>query len=330
MAVAVFITTNVLGQAEPWATMNDATTIGENDSVVSGASMMYFVMPDPVLSGGFVTTYDSSATNAAQNILTTFDWTLTSNVTGNATLTQSEPQTADVKPYVVVTFGGTGGTGTIAVAETQGACADLTPTTITCVVIDAPSFTVGSGYTGTAVDLCDGDQQTISITTIADDNIAGVSSYKIMFDVNVETQESDGTHSRWVRRETDTVLNVNLNASGAGGYDLYNITFTAEGLAGNDSITVYSWDFGTGGGLSLPGNANGINNHISRKSDFFSLDPQNVNDGVTTDKVIADETSEHTWYAATDGGINGVLYVYKVYLVPNTGEIYFIPNNWDL
>ena len=141
--------------------------------------------------------------------------------------------------------------------------------------------------------------------------------------------DSDGTTQLEVMyNHTDSVIQVGTDATSAIPI-MENKTFYAgeydkgDGEGSLDRITEYTLTF------------TGFNHHISRKGNFLDLSDNVAGDGKTlpdlsaseydgTDGYADDDEELYTWY----GG--GETVTVTIYPAPNTGEIHFVPNDFEL
>ena len=308
--VAVFAFSATFAQNVPYAEMTQSSALGEIDSVTVNTKMMYYVEPDPILNN-LSAAYDTTATRAAQGVNSSFAFTWSAGGVG----TIQTPTVDASAPFRMIRFDAGTGTGTLEVVETSagGGCADATPTTQGIEVIAEPTFTVGAP----AVDeICHdvgaaGYDVTLSSITVA----AEGGQAHIMGDITVDTDtDADGTFETNVlgRTKNDTIYKLS-DPVGATEPSL-NIATVYMGAQGGN-ITRYRFDFGNT--VDATDN-NGINDYISRKSDYF----ENALGAAPAD-------TDFQFYASADGAQADRIIDIIVYPAPETQDIYFIPNDFN-
>jgi len=305
--VLIFAIISINAQENAPFTQMTATQAGAitPDSVTTGAFLPYYVEPDPVINN-MTSAYDSNSTNAAQGINSTFNWYSTGNVTLQAPLGGGG---ADA-PFRYARFGGSGTTGTIYVEEVSpGSCTGVQVTN-NYEIIAAPDFTVGDGTD--SIEMC-ASAGTYNLTMATMDIDANTTNnyVRLRFDYSVDTLDSDAqTILGNVRSANDTI--VSIANPGASQTDV-NILTGYPISAANGYITKYTFAFDNTLDAT---NQNGINDYISRKSDFL---------GLPTKAGTAD--SEYTFYAPSASASDVIIWM--VYPTPTTGNIYYIPNSFD-
>jgi hypothetical protein len=322
IAILTILSGNLFGQENAsWIDMTaDQNT---TDSVVVNATLPYYVEPDEVINN-LSGQYDPTTDMTTQGINSTFSWTQ-EDATGES-ITFNDPSTADGEnsPYQTVTFPGTSVDGIqIGVREVgpgAGGCQGSLQT-VNVNVISEPSFTVNDGSKD--LEICAGATDNIQIVSIAGDQIDGTSNYKFLVDISKEMEESDGSWtSVGTYPHTDSVINV-TTADGSNINVLEGYTFTCANDGTDDRVTEYTFDF-----------SKGLNHHISRKSDYINFNttgafgsddrgkerPSNVDE--------ATEASLYSWYTPSGGSGNTI--TVTVYPTPNTGNIHYVPNDFDL
>jgi hypothetical protein len=190
------------------------------DSVTIGATMDYFVMPDPNVNPGY-----DYLTNPLTNLLSTFNWAAT---TGSTSIT---PHTSGVTPipnYVAILWSNTTGNYNVVVTETSSAgCAAAAPTSIPVTLINKPT----AQFTSTSASVCSSNPATVSYN----------------FPFTLTTDVADGfirVHLNIVNTTTSTTLfnsDVDLNKISATSYtfsafDNYGV-ITATITQVNDRIS---------------------------------------------------------------------------------------------
>jgi hypothetical protein len=269
------------------------------DSVTIGSTTPYYVEPDAyyhpnyagtgALTAGFVWNWASAPAGP------------TLNVTNN---------------YVEVTWPATGLFNITVNEEAPAAYGGCTSadTNMWVRVIAEPTVTYTADNPGTIigadVEVCEGDGR---LTDVVQAALAGVNSYQLEWTLQITTLQAD--HST-----INNYWDIDKNVLGAAGYAVerdgaagtqdasittttYNLAKPTDGLftaivdGGNKAATVYTYTI------------NGVNDKISRKSDYLSN---------TT--AAADSWS---WYDTTAETIT-----ITVNPAPETGPIYHIPNDW--
>ena len=289
-------------------------TTGE-DSAIVGTQIPYYIDPDPVinnLSGN----YDTTSLNANQGIFTSFNWSVTggSHAAGDFTLNYPAPSD-DTSAYVVVTMPTSptagGDADTLEVYEYNPSAASCPGPTrqVPIRIFDEPSFDVSANDQVDTIEVCDGSNITLTLNNVADNGINKGGNVKFLMDTSVTTVNAGdySTDVSTVNTATDIVISrLESAALTDGNYNFFTRTLTAVDGHGDASpdITKYTYTF------------KGMNDHISRKSDFYHIpDLTNVND------------TDFTFYGPS-GNDDAVVYV--VFPTPQTGEIYYVPNDYDL
>jgi hypothetical protein len=309
-AIAVFAFSAAFAQNVPYAEMTQSSALGETDSVTVNTKMMYYVEPDPILNN-LSAAYDTTATRGAQGVNSTFGFSWNAGGVG----TILTPTVDADAPFRMVRFQGTPGTGTLEVVETSSGagCADATPTTQDIEVIAAPVLTIG----GPGIDeICHsvgaaGYGITVSTITVAPEG----GFAHVMGDITVDTDtDADGTFETNIaaRTKNDTIFKLH-DPVGAGEPSTTLATVYMGTQGGN--ITRYRFDFGAT--VDATDN-NGINDYISRKSDYF----ENALGAAPAD-------TDFQFYAATDAADADKIIDIVVYPTPSTQDIYFIPNDFN-
>ncbi|MGM0377867.1 MAG: hypothetical protein ACQEQ0_13940, partial [Bacteroidota bacterium] len=184
--------------------------------------------------------------------------------------------------------------------------------------------------TDTLYEVCASDLsggQDVLIQSITDNGVQGSGvggNYKFRLDLDVYTVDAANAYSNGtgteVRTETDTIVEVGLS-----GLDYSNPITLIPGYdmdAVGGEITRYRFDFGS----TIDGaNANGITDPIQRKSQYLNTNPN-------PDQDPTSSTYAQGWdYLADDDGDNeGSMVTFIVYPTPETGNIHYVPNDFDL
>jgi len=310
-ALTFLISAISFGQSVPFSDMT-ATQDGTgavDDSVTIGKPMLYFVEPDPVLNS-LSGTYDTSATNSTQGINSTFDWTFTEG-TGTGTMyTPSNGSGADA-PFRKVIYN-TAGEFDLEVQEISAGngCPGNT-VKLDIEAIDSSNIVVSNAGDAHSIDVCEtAGAQSISLSEI--NTSVGSGQLHFRLDISVDSLEADGsTQAGNIRTELDTIAKLPYSNAGTDvelfQYDVYAV---------DGRITRYTFAFDN----SIDGtNQNGVNDYISRKSDYFTNELHSV----------ATVSDEDFYFHAADAGDSKTI-TYTVYPTPQTGDIYYVPNDYDL
>ena len=293
----------------PWTQMEEEPTTV--DTVTAGVPIPYFVMPDPVLNDQFNANYDTSLTKAAQNIESSWNWFIGTSAAGGSSITKEGGGGEADGPYVEVTWAVNGGAeDTIYTSEVSGppANCDGDSNFVRTVVLAAPDMSVRDNAATDTVYYCDGiGTLGVTLDNIVDNGVAG-GNMNIRFDMQVDSLQSDlaGVLGN-VSSKNDSIVQIAQTS----GNDITFLNVDFQAVNGNITEYVFAFD------NSLDAtNQNGINDHISRKSDFLSL----------TDKTGL-TSSEYTYYAPTSTESDVI--VVRVFPAPSTGSIYYIPNDFN-
>ncbi len=307
-AAAIFLAGNIFAQNVPYTEMTG--TSATVDSVTVGALMQYYVQPDPALNDPGVTAYDTAwnqATAVTNGYNSTWTWSWFGG-SGGSIVTSA----AWDAPYATIRITGTAGTlYTLEVYETQGSCNDGTPTQLSIRPVTAPTFTVNDvGHH----DICNNigiAGVDISISSFTE--TVGGGTLNLLADIDCYTDDGSLNFATAVpaRTSADTVIKV-AETSGTRTQILTGYYMSAQGGA----LTRYRINLGSS---ITSGSDNGVNDVISRKSDFFEND---------LDGVVPDDVTDFTFYAATDAVSANSIIEYWVYPEPQTGTIYYIPNDF--
>lgn len=328
VVLVLFVCASFAQTNETWL---DMTGTGGTDSVTVNTTLPYYVEPDPILNG-ISGQYDPGSDNATNNVNSIFNW----SVTGGASFNDPAASGADA-PYNTVTFTGTGAVTIEVFEESSAGCVDPTPSAQTVEVIPAPSITVDDGTLD--LDICEGPDH-VTIASLGADGIGGESNYEFLLDIDKRLYEGDGVTeisdgSSPVYTHIDTIIQVDT-VDGSNIVLLRNYPFTCgtDG-SGDKRITEYRFDFGSTVDATL---ANGVTNHISRKSDYLNLattgDPSTDNQA----KTLPDHTTygsysgidNYTWYFTSGGDADADMITVTVYPTPDTEPIQYVPRDFDL
>lgn len=357
IAVLAFMSGNVFGQST--LELSDGTTPGTDlseapgdgsvvDHVTEGYRVPYDVTPDDVLNSSFSEPYVIGTQDQSFNSGWNWDFN-TNNTVGdgaaNATIYNGgydDDNSAEYgynHPYVEVEWtrsgGATAGSGEQAYIEVQetsqsGSC-NGSWNWLSVQVYAAPEFTFTDGSNGgtdqeTAdasgvIELCDGGggiTRDILIANIPDNGIpiaAGETfengNFKFRLDKDVAILDGGGGVVSTEGTSIDSIATVSMEFGNGivlhSGHDLGTLTDGGEA-----QITRYRFDFGTTiDGLTSTNN--GITDPVQRKSQYLT----------NPDATDAD------WdYIANTGG-NADMLTIITYPAPETGNIHYVPNNFD-
>lgn len=305
----LLVSIGVKAQAPPKAQML-ISGVGSTDTVINGCRMPYFVMPDAILNDQFNTVYDTNITKAAQDLNSSWTWFVGASKAAGSNVVKEGKRSENDGPYAEVIWATKAGFGTDTLyASEVSATGCIGDTTIQkVVVIPVPGFTVRS-VAGPAINLCEGvAPQNITVDAIANNGTAG-GTLNFNLDYRVRRLNSDLTVNSTLKTVTDTIITIN-RTTGANVTVLPNWNFAP--ISGNITEFTFAWDNSIEGGA----NDNGINDKISRKSDFMGLADQT---GATD--------SQYRHYGPTAAGADVI--VYRIFPAPNTGSIYYVPNNFN-
>jgi len=305
-----------------WFVRMHETSANNNDfdSVTAGRIIMYYVEPDGVLNDAFVgnAIYDTSFTNAANGLQSTWNWRLGVSSVGD-TKTQF-PVATQNGPSVKYVFNAPDVDTVFVYEQSKSGCIGDTSFQIVK-VFAAPSFNVSSNPVTDTIYLCQQgatvNNQTIDLSGITDNNVYGgvgtTNNHKFRFDYIVRNLDADYSIAGNVDVRPDTIVDLVYDFAGTA------TLFTQPVPVRNAKITEYEFAFtpAAGGGYKT-GAVNGISDHVSRKSDFFYL----------ADETGATE-SQYTYYPALGATDKENTIVVRVLPAPVTGPIYFIPNNFN-
>ena len=317
------------------------------DHVTEGYTVPYFVKPDPVLNS-FTEPYDISD-DSDQGFSSEWVWDFNTNNTegtGSATAAITVGGSSNNHPYAEVEWtrsaGATEGQGETAFIEVQ----EQSQSGLSCAgdwkwlevqVYAEPEFTFINGADGgiqdtdgsnqqpggTTIELCDdgsGVTKDILIASIIDNGIPDEAgdvfengNFKFRLDRDVYIVDESGAEETMVSETIDEIVTLGLNFGNGvvlfGGEDLSAIDNSGDG---SRQITRYRFDFGS---TISAANANGITDPVQRKSQYLT------NSG-------GDDTA---WdYIANTNEGNPDMLTVITYPAPNTGNIHYVPNNFDL
>jgi hypothetical protein len=294
----------------------DSTYAGTTyiDTITVEDTVPYFVMPDAVLNDQFAGEYDFNSNNAANNLESSWNW-WTNSGNASGTLVDSLLQYAageNTGPFVHLHTVSTG-EDTIYVQEVSSTGCNGDTTKLTVVVVDKPAFTVSQDgvVDSDTIRICESaaGSQAIVLNSIADNEVTG-GNMKFRLDISIDSLNSDQSVDGNVRTANDTVVTI----AQTNGNNITLMNYNIDIVDGQ--ITQYTFDFGSG--LGLGSYDGGINDHISRKSDFLQL----------TNKLSPGD-NEFDFYAPTTAGGFDPSIVYIVFPEPNTGPLYYIPNDFN-
>ena len=323
IALFASMSVNVIGQdaTVPFSDMT-ATQDDGTDYVTVNTEMMYFVVPDPVLNNT-AEPYDTSETRVINGVNSTFTFEWGGTGTGDANF--YVPQADADAPYRVIHFVQEGSLVLNAIETGPGGttgCPGST-TSLNIEVIAEPSFTVGDGDDVVqTIEICDSDGAAGYDLTIDNISVAytGTGNVNILGDISVDTDnDADGTFENNIaaRTKNDTLYQIDNNAGSPSTTIATGIWMGAQDGDGdtNPNVTRYRYDFG---GTVEGTNNNGINDPISRKSDYFE-------NALSQEASI--EPGDFQFYAASDANANDMIIDIIVYPTPSTGDIYYVPND---
>mgnify|MGYP006294709243 CR=1 FL=1 len=334
--VAVLTVTAAFSQTYPGNLINSGAVTTPVDSVTEGQPIPYYVEPDPVLNPGYTGTYPGGSGSLSQT--EEWNWWLgTEGTVGGAFNASQGTAGGDADqdgPYIEATWNDpNAGVGapvedTIFVQENNsniGSCGGDT-SFLRALVFDAPAFTpIDNGdadpTTDAFIELCGSQQYNINLSSIADNHVT-TGNLKIRLDSitvdNVSASAPQGGSTGNIRADEDTVVIwAGTPVDGAGGAETGQTLLTNYDIdVKNNAVTRYRFVF------AEDGNSNGtltdgISDQISRKSDYLAVGGSDP----------ADE-QQWTYYAATDAGA-GTTKDIVVYPKPNTGNIYYVPHDFD-
>ena len=321
IAITFLVSTISFGQSIPTDLAED-TDSSATDHVTAGYSVPYYVTPDPTLNSSYSAPYEIGVDD--QGFSSTWEWQVTGTATAN---TINQGGSADDHPYVEVEWGTPGSNGEQAFIETReigpsGSCNGEWKG-LEVNVYNPPQFdftNAGSGTpTDTLYEVCASNVsggQDVQVQDINDNGIPASGNYKFRLDLDVYTVDAANAHSTGsgteVRTETDTIVEVGVGS----GVETSNPAtiipnYSMNAVGGN--ITRYRFDFGS----TIDGaNANGITDPIQRKS--YYLQNPNAND------------TDWDYLADSNNDTEGSMVTFIVYPAPETGNIHYVPNDFDL
>jgi hypothetical protein len=330
IAILAFLSTNVLGQPTYPSGLEMGQT-GDVDSVTAGVNIPYYVAPDPVLNPDYSSPYPDNSADLSQ----TEEWNWWTGVTGvgGSTVNQGtaggDPDNDG--PYIEVSWSSPSGNApasdSIYVTERNSdvGC-DGDTSALEVLVFNQPAFTPVDADND-LIELCGTQTYTVTLAEIVDNGVQ-TGNLKIQLDSitvdNVDPAAPRGGSTNNVRFSEDTVVTIPspLNNDGNPETDVPLLTDYYVGVQ-NGEVTRYRFVFGnnTASGSS----EDGISDQISRKSDYLNVAGSDPDSYPANSNV---QSNDWTYYAATDGG-NGTNINVVVYPAPNTGNIYYVPHNFD-
>jgi hypothetical protein len=349
IAILAFLSTNVLGQVGDISSPNAPGNMIENtggpnigtDSVTAGVIVPYYVTPDPVLNDGFTEPYDPTA-SSNQGFTSTWNWSVTGTLLNDSTQGAGKygsggSDNSGTGPYLEVIWDAPAGDPsadpqTLEVTEEGAAGCPGTTSQLTVQVFPAPSFTPvsssGNQNSNPQIEVCGTQYYDVQMYEITD-NWVGTGIMKIMLDITVDSVDASapfgaglGAPGNEIRVSTDTVVYyddgggpttpVDANGTAENNVSLFNGGYYVTPVDGR--VTRYTFDFGTTDG--------GISDQVSRKSDYLSVGASDAGDGPGNDQGW-------TYYDATGNGTDGTTIDLVCYPEPNTGNIYYVPNDFD-
>jgi hypothetical protein len=310
---AILTVSMSMAQDHPPYTEMTKTAPSNHDTVTVNTKMLYYVEPDPALNNldaTYDTTWDRNTAENTHNVYSTFGFAITGTGAGSADI--HTPDAWAEAPYRVLYFTGTGELTLEATEtyETPGGATTCpgTSSTLPIYVASEPSFTVGSTD---PIEVCQsaGNTEDITISSYSVEPQGGRVYFKMDIDVYNDTN-GDGTFDteETGMGETDKIVKINNPDDGSGISTTVLADYSIETV--NDQPTRYRFDFGNNIGA---GQDNGINDYISRKSDYLE------NGNPTND-------ADYTYYPAGDGTETDKMVTYIVYPAPTTQPIYHIEN----
>ena len=309
IATALFVANGTFGQDVQGGTDYEAIS-GANteiDSVTVGSTTRLYVKPDAYFHPGYVNpTWTLTAGF-------TWDWVIPG---GAGTADAGEVNTDE---WVQVDWSGTaGGPYNIVVTETApaayGGCSGDTNVYVSVIASPTATFTADNPGTIIGADLtvCEGDAR---LADIVQSTMTGVTTLQLEWTLEIATLSSLGAKDEYFDLDKASLGAVQAFAINRAGtvanpqetgltaltfdFDKPNDgTYTAIQPAATKKATVYTYTI------------NGINDRISRKSDYLGNS--------------AGAADGWTWYDTTAETI-----VIRVNPAPVTGPIYHIPNDWQ-
>ena len=322
LSLALFglMSANVFGQELNDGTANlpnlaqdaDGTAV---DEVTEGYPVPYYVTPDPILNSSYSEPYVLGG--GTQGLNSTWNWTF-----GTAPVTSTQGDPSNNGPYIEVTWDAPGTSGdatSISVEEVgpAGSCTGNTKT-LTVNVFDKPTLNVVEDGTGNGhnlvTELCETavtGGQSVLLENIVDNGVSG-GNFKFRFDIMVDKVDASQTQTSIVRdgvEQQDTVVTVPESYGNS-------VTLLSNYWMGaiDGDITRYRFDFG--GTLYGGSQANGITDHIQRKSQYLANSAQD------------DQAWDYQSDIDTQG--DGSMITFIIYPTPQTGNIHYVPNDFDL
>ena len=273
------------------------------DSVTTGMTMPYYVMPDAYFHPGYV--------NPGWALTPGFTWTweIYTNPGGAAISSQTDN-------YVEIAWGTAGNYAVqvfeIAPAAYGGCNGDTTIMNVTVLPVPTLAFNTAAGYITDSIEVCEGDAQLLDIVGVSLD---GVTPFHLMWTFEIATL--DASRAKDAYYDTDKSTPVGQYAEQFTAAIPDNVTAATYDLTGPDDgvfdciggvSTVYTYQI------------SGVNGKISRKSDYL-LSPS-----ADDDFNYWDASANN--FVGTAGGWTVASIAITVNPRPDTGPIYHIPNNW--
>ncbi|MFO7656382.1 MAG: hypothetical protein R6W78_04890 [Bacteroidales bacterium] len=307
IAMTLFVANGLFAQVEvaDYAAISGAAT--EIDSVTVGSTTRLYVKPDAYFHPGYVA--------PGWSLTPGFSWTWT--IPGAAGTADAGEATATADVWVQVDWSVTaGGPYEITVTETAsaafGGCTGDTNVWVSVIDSATVAFTSGAGYIDNdTLSVCEGDG---SLSNIVQATFTGIRTFQLDWSLEIATLASDKSKELYWSLAKVSLGGTQAYAvekDGAGGNQEVNINATTFNLSRPTDNTYTAINDGTRKKITLYSYAiNGVNDRISRKSDYLNNPTPNTNGW--------------TWYDTTPKTV-----VIKVNPAPVTGPIYHIPNNWQ-
>lgn len=288
------------------------------DSVTVGSRMVYYVEPDPALNSfSSATQYDTTWTRTqaeTEGITSTWNY----NWKNGNNIGDIHPPYPDGTsgsnwnaPYRAITFN-SAGTDVLQVQEISNFASNCSGTTVEKPIeaVPAPQFSVGNPDVVERCGVVTAEPIQISGSTVP---VKGGQVYfKMDIDVAEDTDQNGTIASSEIQRtQADTIVKVNCPTDGSA---ITTTILEYDMRPRNGNITRYRFDFGSTVDNTQ---ANGINDYVSRKSDYFSKEFH----------TSSPDDGDFTYYASSDADDSERIIVFEVYPQPETGDIYHIANN---
>ena len=338
----LFIAAGVFAQITDYPRTNQINTgsvTNPVDSVTGGQPIPYYVSPDLVLNPSFDGDYNPN--NNADGLNSSEEWSwwpgTTTPTDGTSFINQGQDADGNPNgPYIEVEWvapGGSPATDSIYVQENN---TDLTScggdtTALEVLVFDPPAFTPvdngdGDPTTDAFIELCGSQQYNINLASIADNELT-TGDLKIRLDSitvdNVSASAPQGGSTGNIRASEDTVViwgGTPVTGDGTaeeGETLLSNYPINVQ----NNDVTRYRFVFEEDGS-SAPALTDGISDQISRKSDYLAVGGSDPGNDPGNDQ-------QWTYYGPTAGTDGNTTRDIVVYPQPNTGDIYYVPHDFD-